>query len=366
MTTTTKKQVPSGACRFRGEDFVQLELDDSAPPEGQKGPRKFRMVANTGKVISSHGWWGALGIDLDGVAFKQKLPALKDHDTEKPVGFTTKVERSDAGLVAEGQLLDTEHARQVTELADQGFPWQASVRFEPVRVQVLVEGEEAEVNGQTMTGPGHVLRESVLREVTFTALGADDDTTAEPLAKGGQLEAVFFKSEDDTMTEKQNPPAPPAALSAAQVLEQHPTAAAELEQKGRQLGIEAERARALAILQTADPAQLELALELVKSGASLEQAALKLAGDLRTRLAAATKAALGATETPLGADDDGEDGDGEDGADATLTGDAATEKWTNEWKRNAHLRASFTDLKTYLAFRRNQHRTRLFAVGKED
>jgi len=206
----TTKSVPAAACRFR--TGVRLDM----PPAGTGGAtakdRTFSMLANTGKVLA-HGFWGNLGIDLDGVKFKGSLPALLDHDPAQRVGFTTKVERTEAGLVASGKMLTNEHAQTILQDSDEGFPWQASVMLEPVRIEEIPAGQTATVNGQAIAGPGHVLRESVLREVTFCTLGADDDTSAATLASDG---ALTFSADISTPDRSAGNAGLQVALAAAQ------------------------------------------------------------------------------------------------------------------------------------------------------
>ncbi|MEO2049061.1 MAG: hypothetical protein ABGX16_21085, partial [Pirellulales bacterium] len=56
---------------------------------------------------------------------------------------------------------------------------QASVGlFFPKPVQYLAAGRRATVNGKEHVGPAYVARESILKELSFTPLGVDDDTSA--------------------------------------------------------------------------------------------------------------------------------------------------------------------------------------------
>ena len=82
------------------------------------------------------------------------------------------------GLTISGTLLDNEHGKQVAAEADQGFPWQMSAHIDPARVESLPAGKTASVNGQTVTGPILILRDSDVREVSFTPTGVDKSTHA--------------------------------------------------------------------------------------------------------------------------------------------------------------------------------------------
>jgi len=139
----------------------------------------FHMLAHTGKVVR-HPYWGQLAIDLSGVEIgSERKPVLRDHKSEWIVGQTTSIRRTPKGIEAEGLFSDkTAHGREVRDLADDDFPWQASIYVPPLQIERVPEGSEAEVNGHTLKGPGSIFRKSRLREVSFCALGMDDDTSA--------------------------------------------------------------------------------------------------------------------------------------------------------------------------------------------
>ena len=78
-------------------------------------------------------------------------------------------------------------------------------------------GESAEVNGRKFTGPLYIARQSTLREVSFVALGADDQTVARMAAdsqsSSNQIEVQSMEFEQwvaaqgfeaDTLTEQQS------------------------------------------------------------------------------------------------------------------------------------------------------------------
>lgn len=217
------------------------EVQLAAP--GDEQPRTFSMVALTGKPLA-HWYFGTLAIDLAGVRMKQRLPVLKDHNTEERLGYTTAMRNEPGrGIVAEGRLLQrSPAAQQVLADSADGFPWQASTYLQASKMQRLAEGQSDQVNGYTVDGPATIFRESTLREVTFTALGVDDDTSATPLSATGADDEVAVLLTADTM-QNQTPaeqaapaaPAPAAADLSAQLAQ------------ATQSGLEAERARVLAI-----------------------------------------------------------------------------------------------------------------------
>ncbi len=348
MTTLTeKRKVPLAACRLRSHELIELRLAAAETPEveGKPRSREWSMVANIGKTMQR--WWGFMVLDLAGARFRQRLPLLKDHDTEQRLGYSSKIEVTERGLEASGRLLTkSPMVEQVLADAADGFPWQASIIVEPHNVQVLDEGQSAEANGRTVEGPVHIWRDYTVRELTITALGADDETSAEAFGAGdgAEVEALFHRSEEIEMAETKTPPAKPAELSAASVRDSHPAVAAELQK----LGVDGERERALAILEAADPSQQQLAVDLVKRGASREEALQVLLGDLRQRHASALRQVTAAPGTePAGAPAP------ENSRKAALAAmPEGPEKWKAEWEADEALAAEFIDQASYLAWRR--------------
>jgi hypothetical protein len=352
-------RIPRKACQLRQDiDEAQLEL-------GKGGePRSFSMVALTGKPLA-HWWFGTLGIDLSGVRMKQRLPVLKDHDTEQRLGYTTSM-RVDAGrgLIAEGKLMAKSEAAQAV-LADhaEGFPWQASTYLQANRIQRLGLNEEAELNGRLVKGPATIFRESTLREVTFTALGVDDDTTATPLAGNGADDDVVALLSVTPMTTKTNEaPAATVAAAAPAVLAASPAQdnTAALAEREKQ-----ERARATAILSSAADAQRELAAKLVADGVPLSDALLQLNHDLRVRLSEAhAKANTSAASLAKGNTANVTNSDPEAARLAAMP--EGDEKWKAQFAASAALRDEFLgDVSLYVSFKKNEGRARLAHSRKE-
>src|SRR5262249_45544209 len=69
-------------------------------------------------------------------------------------------------------------ASEVIGLADNGFPWQASIGADVQRQEFVDAGAQVKVNGRTFSGPLTVVRASTLREISFVPLGADASTSA--------------------------------------------------------------------------------------------------------------------------------------------------------------------------------------------
>lgn len=193
--------VPKSALRISPEETASLELVEGSETDTRT---KFRMVANSGGVIEGHPHWGNFSIDLEGLNIgRQRKPALRDHDAQRIVGHTYSIQVTDEGLVAEGTFSDTPDGREVSQMLSDGFPWQASVYVPPKAIERLEEGQTAKVNGRTITGPGHIFRESSLREVTFTSLGADENTHAHALSDTVKINAVFTAQTEEVSMDQE-------------------------------------------------------------------------------------------------------------------------------------------------------------------
>lgn len=362
--TTTLKKVQATACRLRDAEGIQFEL--LGEPAGEGGApakdvaRQWTMLAHTGKVVSR--WWGRLVLDMDGAKYRQKLALLKDHNAYEPIGYSTKVERTKRGLEASGRMLTSELADQVIKYSREGFPWQASLMAVPMRVEELEPGATAEVNGATVTGPLTIFREWEMHELTLTTLGADDNTTTEAFAAEGGVEYQM------TVKKNEAPATQPADL-AAQVPTPQPVAKAinptEPEKAQATDPAQLERERATTILQSADPAQAELAAQLVAEGVPADKALARLNKDLRDRLAAASQN-LRVAAQPIG------NGNSAAHVDAVSSGVnfEALERETHqveslkaEFAKNAKLRGYFQDEATFLSW--HKHRAKALHLGND-
>lgn len=177
MSKATAKKIPQSD-RLTGS----VTLADKPSGEGAEvKQRTFTMSAYTGAVVNR--WWGRLVIDLAGMTVpKQSLPILRNHNPDRIVGFSQKVS-VEKGVMIEGVLSSvTADGKEVAALSDEDFPWQASIGIDFKSIEHLREGATATVNGQTITGPCEIARQSVLKESSFVPLGADSNTSSQVLA----------------------------------------------------------------------------------------------------------------------------------------------------------------------------------------
>ena len=169
------------------------------------GSRKFTGLAYSGKPITGHYYWGSVVFDLSSMSVPPKLPALVDHDRALRAGYVTSFSVSDgAGFTVAGNLLSNASGSAVASESDEGFPWQMSIHIEPGSTEEVQPGNSVVVNGQTLAGPITVFRNSVVKEVSFTATGYDSNTTATAFTRpSGNDNPPSTSTGDATMTPEQ-------------------------------------------------------------------------------------------------------------------------------------------------------------------
>jgi hypothetical protein len=179
------KDMSGKTIQFSGgqvEFTAPTEIDAAAGDESPK-LKSFRMLAYTGGAMNV-GWGPPVVVDLAGMKTTEKArPILLQHDPLRIVGHTDAVEVKSLSrgveLRVSGVISGASDASEsVMRSAANGFPWQASIGASAIQVEFVDKGEKAEANGRTFKGPVYIVRSSALSEVSFVALGADDNTSA--------------------------------------------------------------------------------------------------------------------------------------------------------------------------------------------
>ena len=178
-------------------DFQAQEKEDSRP--------KFVIIGNTGKPMELNGFFHPLVIDIAGATFDKKTTAvIADHDVSSRIGHTVEQVVIPAGgtaklngktvrgpLIAAAGIISSGMgvALGFAEDAKRGFPFQASIgaNADKEKLELIQEGEKVEVNGKTFKGPLIVSRKTVIRELTITVLGADNQTSSKLAAQAKTL-----------------------------------------------------------------------------------------------------------------------------------------------------------------------------------
>jgi hypothetical protein len=155
------------------------EIDLSAAESEGKLPT-FSMVAYTGGKMRPSSFFSETVVDLGGMKISAGArPILMGHDAASIVGHTTKITADDGKITAEGVISGVgEAAEQVVGAAKNGFPWKASIGASVEKMVFVDDGEKVRVNGREFSGPLNVVRKSVLGEISFVPLAADDKTQA--------------------------------------------------------------------------------------------------------------------------------------------------------------------------------------------
>jgi hypothetical protein len=157
-----------------------LRWMEAAAPDGQGSkPRRFQMTAYTGGPMQLVGWRFPVVVDLAGLQASAKPKVFLEHDRAARVGHIDQVQLSESALGVTGVVSASGRAAQeVLADAANGFPWQASIGARATEVEWVPDGHSARANGRVFQGPVNIARKSVLGEVSFVALGADDNTSA--------------------------------------------------------------------------------------------------------------------------------------------------------------------------------------------
>jgi hypothetical protein len=124
---------------------------------------------------NQHWYFGNLAFDLATMKLeKPKIPILLDHDTSIRLGVSTG-HTFDPKFILEGRFLESDpDAQKIRNNAKDGFPFEASLRFDfdkSKRVHVGA-GEKATANGRPFKGPGTIVYNAIIKEGSVCTFGA--------------------------------------------------------------------------------------------------------------------------------------------------------------------------------------------------
>jgi len=159
--------------------------------------RRFSMVAYTGGAMVLAGWPHPVVVDLAGLQISARSrPILKDHNRSLIVGHTDSVTVQGSNLLVTGVISGAGPvAREIVESSRNGFPWQASLGALAERVEFVPKGRKVAANGREFEGPVHIARKATLGEISFVALGADEDTSAQVAATAADIKEDVMEFE---------------------------------------------------------------------------------------------------------------------------------------------------------------------------
>jgi len=162
--------------------------------------KTFKMNAYNGGAMNVGQFFLPIVIDLKGMAVsKKQRPILLNHDPDRPVGHSVDADGGN-GVENTGKKVnvtgvfsfENDNTEEIQGAASRGFLWQASVGVSVLSVSRIPEGEKADANGKTFVGPVLIARRSVLKEVSFVPLGADDSTSVKVAANATQEKEMEF------------------------------------------------------------------------------------------------------------------------------------------------------------------------------
>ena len=194
---TKLSEIPAGAFEFTMPAELAFEKSDD-------DTRKLRLQLYDG-TVQKHWYWGNFAFELSGMRLaKKKVGILDSHDTSKRIGVGEKAE-TEGRFVIEGKALDNENARSIIADADAGFPFEASLRFDPARSRAVFikEGQTVTVNGNKLASPGTLFTKTTIVEGSVCVFGHLTDCMTEAFEIVNENQNQSNQLGDTQMAEKQ-------------------------------------------------------------------------------------------------------------------------------------------------------------------
>jgi hypothetical protein len=174
---------------LRLDETFPLTFAEKPQASDDQSSREITMLARTPEPLY-HWWWGWCVHDFNGMQSKKKIPLDYCHDDDELIGFADDFPVDKQGLTVKGRIesIDPDdEAAKILKRADRGIPYEASIYFQPLLLEYVMEGASADVNGNKVQGPCTIFREWRLRAVAVcphgydygsnTSLKADDQST---------------------------------------------------------------------------------------------------------------------------------------------------------------------------------------------
>ncbi len=177
-----------------GGDAISLEAEAST----SSTPRMKPTVIYTGGFMTPSldlpkKFRGPVVVDIAGIFYEDTVPLHRDHDTERPVGHTTRVSDDGQQLSAEGLFsIASDDTAEIVEGRKKGFPWRPSVGLKLYEYRQIADGTTVHVNGRDFTGPFLLVTQSELKEIGIVTVPGDAEVAPIQLAaKAGTLTMKF-------------------------------------------------------------------------------------------------------------------------------------------------------------------------------
>jgi len=185
----------SNSRQAAGDPFVftmpgLVEFAETLP---DKPKNKVKLTLYDGSVVN-HWYWGNLAFDQKTMRMaKKRNPILFQHDVEQRIAVSD-VATFEPKFVMEGDFLKSSSLAQgVKAEMDEGFPFEASLRFDPVKsiIEHIKEDETAEINGHKLKGPGTIIRNALILEGSICVFGALKNTQSQAFGTILQKENIM-------------------------------------------------------------------------------------------------------------------------------------------------------------------------------
>lgn len=160
---------------IRAESASMSDGSGDGSTDGKKASRWISIEAYSGGKMDI-GWGYPIVLDLSRLDLgRGRSPVLFKHDPDKIIGYCADTMNDGRKLSLKAKTVSTPEAGRVLSLADEGYPWQASVGADPVDVEFVEAGDSRMLNGRLFEGPFYNVA-AKLRECSVVTLGADADT----------------------------------------------------------------------------------------------------------------------------------------------------------------------------------------------
>ena len=144
-----------------------------------KGGKSAKVLglAYSGGAIDL-GWDAPVVVDLAGMQIAETIPLLANHENKTTARIgTIRAAVKNGTLEIEGEITsETFIASDIVTQGKSGGEWQLSIGATIKVSREVAESEEVVANGRTFQGPILLATQTVLREVSVVAVGADENT----------------------------------------------------------------------------------------------------------------------------------------------------------------------------------------------
>ncbi len=188
-----KRSAPVEAFAFESE----CQFADPKKRDDASGLRRMpiEVLARTGQPVW-HWYWDWIVHDMAGMQSKDRIALDYRHDPDEPIGFADKISAT-TELRLSGELISRspeDQAAKIMDLGPAGVPYEASIHFNPMSMELewIPEGFQAQVNGQTVSGPVTIVRKWELLRCAICLTGVDGGSQTN-FSSGGPSAAAEFE-----------------------------------------------------------------------------------------------------------------------------------------------------------------------------